>query len=110
MKPGSCPECQSKGPFAINVEQTIYRNYQKITLQESPGSVPAGRLPRYKDVILLHDLIDQARPGEEIVSLSWLLLLAATWLSRGLRRFWSFHVASCRAVLSGCCQNLLGLV
>ncbi|GAQ88362.1 DNA replication licensing factor MCM2 component [Klebsormidium nitens] len=66
VKPGSCPECQSKGPFAINVEQTIYRNYQKITLQESPGSVPAGRLPRYKDVILLHDLIDQARPGEEI--------------------------------------------
>lgn len=71
VKPGSCPECQSKGPFSINVEQTIYRNYQKITLQESPGSVPAGRLPRYKDVILLHDLIDQARPGEEIVSVLW---------------------------------------
>jgi DNA replication licensing factor MCM2 len=53
----------------VNVEQTIYRNYQKITLQESPGSVPAGRLPRYKDIILLHDLIDQARPGEEIVGL-----------------------------------------
>ena len=50
----------------VNVQQTIYRNYQKITLQESPGSVQAGRLPRHKEVILLHDLIDQARPGEEI--------------------------------------------
>ena len=50
----------------MNVQQTIYRNYQKITLQESPGSVQAGRLPRHKEVILLHDLIDQARPGEEI--------------------------------------------
>ncbi len=50
----------------VNVQETIYRNYQKITLQESPGSVQAGRLPRHKDVILLHDLIDQARPGEEI--------------------------------------------
>ena len=48
------------------MQQTIYRNYQKITLQESPGSVQAGRLPRHKEVILLHDLIDQARPGEEI--------------------------------------------
>jgi len=47
--------------------QTIYRNYQKLTLQESPGIVPAGRLPRYKEVILLNDLIDCARPGEEIV-------------------------------------------
>jgi hypothetical protein len=35
-------------------------------LQEAPGSVPAGRLPRSKNVILLHDLIDIARPGEEI--------------------------------------------
>ena len=50
----------------MNVQETIYRNYQKITLQESPGSVAAGRLPRHKEVILLHDLIDQARPGEEV--------------------------------------------
>lgn len=48
--------------------QTLYRNYQKLTLQESPNTVQAGRLPRYKEIILLHDLIDIARPGEEIVS------------------------------------------
>jgi len=66
IKIGSCPECQSKGPFHINREQTVYRNYQKISLQESPGTVPAGRVPRYKQVILTNDLIDSARPGEEI--------------------------------------------
>lgn len=48
--------------------QTVYRNYQKMTLQESPGSVPAGRLPRHREVILLWDLIDCAKPGEEVVS------------------------------------------
>ncbi|KAL9379647.1 hypothetical protein Peur_028129 [Populus x canadensis] len=48
------------------LQETIYRNYQKLTLQESPGIAPAGRLPRYKEVILLNDLIDCARPGEEI--------------------------------------------
>ena len=63
---GSCPECQSKGPFTLNSAQTVYRNYQKITLQETPGTVPPGRLPRYKEVILLWDLIDSVRPGEEI--------------------------------------------
>ncbi|CAI0381434.1 unnamed protein product [Linum tenue] len=41
-------------------------NQKKLTLQESPGIVPAGRLPRHKEVILLNDLIDCARPGEEI--------------------------------------------
>ena len=44
----------------------MYRNYQKITVQESPGTVPAGRLPRHKEVVLLHDLINRARPGEEV--------------------------------------------
>lgn len=39
-----------------------------MTLQESPGSVPAGRLPRHREVILLWDLIDTAKPGEEVVS------------------------------------------
>src|SRR5260221_4994136 len=38
-----------------------------MTLQESPGSVPAGRLPRHREVILLWDLIDSAKPGDEIV-------------------------------------------
>ena len=66
IRPGSCPECQSKGPWKVNTEKTVYRNYQRLTLQESPGNVPAGRLPRSKEIILLHDLIDQARPGDEI--------------------------------------------
>jgi len=63
---GLCGNCQSKGPFTLNFEETVYRNYQKITLQETPGLVPPGRVPRHKDVILLGDLIDLARPGEEV--------------------------------------------
>lgn len=66
IKPGSCPECQSVGPFSINMEQTLYRNYQKLTLQESPGRIPAGRIPRSKDCILLSDLCDICKPGDEI--------------------------------------------
>lgn len=66
VKLHSCPECTTKGPFKVNTEETIYRNYQKITLQESPGSVPPGRVPRQKEVILLADLIDRARPGDEV--------------------------------------------
>lgn len=61
-----CPECQSKGPFTLNAEETVYRNYQKITVQESPGTVDAGRLPRQKDVVMLWDLVDQVKPGDEI--------------------------------------------
>jgi DNA replication licensing factor MCM2 len=65
-RPDTCLACGSKGPFKVNQSKTEYGNYQKIFLQESPGSVPPGRVPRYKEVILLGDLIDVARPGEEV--------------------------------------------
>jgi DNA replication licensing factor MCM2 len=64
VKISYCANCEYKGPFTVNSEQaslvlwilngrisfiksqTVYQNYQKMTLQESPVSVPAGRLPR----------------------------------------------------------------
>lgn len=49
-----------------NIEKTVYRNYQKITVQESPGSVPAGRIPCTKECILTADLCDSCKPGDEI--------------------------------------------
>ncbi|KAL6926948.1 MCM DNA helicase complex subunit [Hanseniaspora valbyensis] len=66
VKINYCSNCKSKGPFKMNMEKTVYRNYQKLTIQESPGSVPAGRLPRHREVILLWDLVDTVKPGEEI--------------------------------------------
>ena len=35
-----CTNCKSKGPFRVNGEKTVYRNYQRVTLQEAPGTVP----------------------------------------------------------------------
>ncbi|CAJ0750815.1 1119_t:CDS:10 [Entrophospora sp. SA101] len=57
IKINHCIHCESKGPFYINVENTIYSDYQKITLQENPGSVPPGRLPRHREVILFANYI-----------------------------------------------------
>lgn len=37
-----------------------------MTLQETPGTVPPGRVPRQKEVFVLHDLVDAARPGDEV--------------------------------------------
>ncbi|CAB4414153.1 unnamed protein product [Rhizophagus irregularis] len=66
IKLNHCSYCQSKGPFSLNTEQTMYSDYQKITMQETPGTIPAGRLPRHREVILLCDLIDSVKPGDEI--------------------------------------------
>jgi DNA replication licensing factor MCM2 len=64
--PTLCPECDSEGPFRLNPTRSRYRNYQRVNLQERPGSVPPGRVPRTKEVVFLDDLVDIARPGEEV--------------------------------------------
>lgn len=61
-----CTACQRKGRFTIDQERTVYGNHQKIVIQESPSTVPPGRVPRNKEVLLLGDNIDCARPGDEV--------------------------------------------
>ena len=64
--PGVCANCESQGPFKLNSAKTQYRNYQRVTIQETPGTVPPGRVPRSKVLIFSNDLCDRARPGEEV--------------------------------------------
>ena len=62
VRPVKCPQCDSKGPFRLNVQETIYRNYQKLTLQEPPGSVPTVRVPCSRDVVLVNDFVHSVKP------------------------------------------------
>jgi len=66
LKPGSCIECQSKGPWKVDRQRTLYRNHQRVTLQESPSEVDAGKMPRSKEVVLTGDLVDTVRPGDKM--------------------------------------------
>uniref|UniRef100_A0A0G4HXT7 DNA replication licensing factor MCM2 n=1 Tax=Chromera velia CCMP2878 TaxID=1169474 RepID=A0A0G4HXT7_9ALVE len=61
---GTCPACHKRGPFVLNREETVYENFQRLTIQEPPQTVEAGRVPRSKEVILLGDEVDKVRPGD----------------------------------------------
>lgn len=64
-EPDSCSNCEN-AHFKLHPSLSQYRNVQRANLQETPGSVPPGRVPRSKEVIFADDLIDAARPGEEV--------------------------------------------
>jgi DNA replication licensing factor MCM2 len=64
--PEECPRCDFTVYFKLDASMSQYTNYQRVNLQETPGSVPPGRVPRTKEVLLTSDLIDIARPGEEV--------------------------------------------
>lgn len=44
VKPQQCMHCESRGPFDVDQHNTVYRNYQKITLQvRTHGGSPSAR-------------------------------------------------------------------
>jgi DNA replication licensing factor MCM2 len=63
--PETCILCDGSH-FKLDNARSVYGNVQRVNLQETPGSVPPGRVPRQKEVYLTDDLIDIVRPGEEI--------------------------------------------
>lgn len=67
--PNKCAFCGG-GSFSIDRINTIYDDYQKVTIQEPPQSVNAGRTPRQRTVILSGDLVDTCRPGDLIQTLA----------------------------------------
>lgn len=62
-----CVNCQSGGPFSVSKERTVFENYQKVVIQEITNNVPAGYVPRQKVVVLLGDLVDSVRPGDDLI-------------------------------------------
>lgn len=48
------------------MKQTLYRNYQQITIQQSLDNVPPGHIPQIIDCILLADLCHQCKPEDLI--------------------------------------------
>jgi len=109
VRPDTCVACSAKGPFRVNASRTEYGNYQRITLQETPGSVPPGRVPRYKEVILLGDLIDVCRPGEE-VEVTGIYMHSSQAMSRRLNGFPVFSTvieANCVQKRHGSSSTLL---
>lgn len=60
-----CNLCQNVAE--IDLVKSKFVDFQIVRMQELPEDLPPGQLPHYSDIILTHDLVDNARPGDRII-------------------------------------------
>ncbi|MEM2674272.1 MAG: minichromosome maintenance protein MCM, partial [Candidatus Hadarchaeales archaeon] len=68
-KPVLCenPNCtQRGGPFELDIENSKFRDWQFLGLQERPEQLGRGRMPRKLDCIVRDDLTEKAVPGNHV--------------------------------------------
>ncbi|KAL6605948.1 hypothetical protein ACP70R_041601 [Stipagrostis hirtigluma subsp. patula] len=78
--PASCPSTSSRGcgssSFEFVENSIVCHDYQEIKIQENVQHLGVGSIPRSMPVILMDDLVDLVRPGDDIIVTG---ILSAKW-------------------------------
>ncbi|CAK9138737.1 unnamed protein product [Ilex paraguariensis] len=59
--------CQNRNKWALLRQESKFADWQRVRMQETSKEIPAGSLPRSLDVILRHDIVEQARAGDTVI-------------------------------------------
>ena len=65
-EPRKCvnPNCGKKGPFKLVPESSSFTDFQTVTLQERPETLPPGQIPRSVPARSIGDMVDTVRAGD----------------------------------------------
>ncbi|KQK18973.1 probable DNA helicase MCM9 isoform X2 [Brachypodium distachyon] len=80
--PASCPSMSSRGcqsaSFQLIEDSITCHDYQEIKIQESVQLLEVGSIPRSMPVILMDDLVDIVKAGDDVILTG---ILSAKWSS-----------------------------
>ena len=81
-EPARCPLCDKKTPMKLLPQESQFRDWQKVRVQESPDELPPGQMPRSIDIVLEGDIVDISRPGD-LVKVTGVLQTTPDFSRRG---------------------------
>ncbi|ESQ39541.1 hypothetical protein EUTSA_v10000779mg [Eutrema salsugineum] len=61
------PTCLNRTKWALLRQESKFADWQRVRMQETSKEIPAGSLPRSLDVILRHEIVEQARAGDTVI-------------------------------------------
>ncbi|XP_057971619.1 DNA replication licensing factor MCM6 [Malania oleifera] len=59
--------CANRTKWALLRQESKFADWQRVRMQETSKEIPAGSLPRSLDVILRHEIVEQARAGDTVI-------------------------------------------
>jgi DNA replication licensing factor MCM6 len=59
------PSCKNKTKWQLDLEKSIFSDWQRIRVQENTNEIPAGSMPRSFDMILRNECVEQAKAGDK---------------------------------------------
>eukprot|EP01018_Ginkgo_biloba_P023737 Gb_23970 [translate_table: standard] len=59
--------CANRERWALLRQESKFTDWQRVRMQETSKEIPAGSLPRSLDVILRHEIVEQARAGDKVI-------------------------------------------
>ncbi len=87
--PESCTnqDCSYYGkrpPVRLDPLESVFEDWQKVRIQESPEELPPGQMPRSIDVTFRGDIVDISRPGD-MVKITGILQTTPDFSRRGAK-------------------------
>ena len=67
--------CYNHTKWKLIEEESIFTDWQKLKIQENPGDIPTGSMPRSIDVILRNELVEKAKPGDKCSFIGTLIVV-----------------------------------
>jgi DNA replication licensing factor MCM6 len=61
------PTCDNRSDWILDATKSKFVDWQRLRVQENANEIPPGSLPRSIDVILRHEGVEKAKPGDKAV-------------------------------------------
>ncbi|KAL1919746.1 uncharacterized protein VTP21DRAFT_1677 [Calcarisporiella thermophila] len=69
------PTCQNRVDWTLDIEHSQFADWQRVRAQENSNEIPTGSMPRSVDIILRHEIVERAKPGDKCIFTGSLIVI-----------------------------------